>query len=111
MVLSLPAHYAAAWADPVAADTKSQGREAGARECPTSQSDGRAMKRFPLAEVTLLLGVTTVVYFHLHPLVLLGFAIWALVRAWIWLSWRFPLSMYFINRLILGLLGGRGRRW
>ena len=35
-----------------------------------------------------------------------------LTRGWLWLSWRFPLTMYFVNCFIAALLGGgRRRRW
>jgi nicotinamide riboside transporter PnuC len=42
-------------------------------------------------------------------LVIAGFVL--LVRGWIWLSVRFPLTMMFINCFIAALLGGRRRRW
>ena len=35
----------------------------------------------------------------------------ALLRCWIWLCFRFPLTMVFFNSVIWGLMGGRRRRW
>jgi hypothetical protein len=52
------------------------------------------------------------VWYWLNPLFYLGLfiALFALfVRGWLWLSFRFPLTMYFINLLLATLIRG-GRR-
>jgi hypothetical protein len=34
----------------------------------------------------------------------------AFMRCWVWLCFRFPLTMVFFNAFLRGLLGGRRRR-
>ncbi len=52
-----------------------------------------------------------VVYAYVGKLILFIIAVALFVCGWIWLSWRFPMTMIFVNSFIAALLGGgRGRR-
>jgi hypothetical protein len=54
--------------------------------------------------------VTAVAWHYAGPVILViaGFVLF--VRGWVWLSVRFPLTMFFVNSFIRALLGGRRRR-
>lgn len=58
----------------------------------------------------LWLAATAVVYAYVGKLILFIIAVVLFVRGWIWLSWRFPMTMIFVNSFIAALLGGRRRR-
>jgi hypothetical protein len=54
---------------------------------------------------------TAVVYAYVGKLLLFIVAIVALVKGWVWISWRYPRTMFFFNSFLSGLIGGRRRRW
>ena len=54
--------------------------------------------------------VTAIVYYFAGKLILFIVGVVLLVRGWIWLTLRFPRTMFFVNACIAGLLGGGRRR-
>jgi hypothetical protein len=60
----------------------------------------------------LWLAATAVIYAYVGKLILFIIAAVLFVRGWIWLSWRFPMTMIFVNTFISALMSnGRRRRW
>jgi hypothetical protein len=56
-----------------------------------------------------LVATATALYFAKWPILVVA-AIVGFCKAWIWLSRRYPRTMYFIAVFIAALIGGRRRR-
>jgi hypothetical protein len=75
-------------------------------------ADGLAAKirSTPPWVLFLWLAATEVVYAYVGKLILFIVGFVLVIRGWLWLSFRFPLTMLFVNSFIAALLGGRRRR-
>jgi len=58
----------------------------------------------------LLIAVAVLIHYQLHYAILLIAAVVLFARGYIWLSFRYPKTMYFVTVFLTSLLGGRRRR-
>ena len=90
---------------PMPARHRSRRKAVAAPTATIAPSNLKSWHYFPFLIVTAL------IYYFVGKLILFIVGIVLLVRGWVWLTFRFPLTMSFINFFIAALLsGGRRRR-